>query len=316
MNIFVTGASSKIGRKLIAILKEEGHCVRALKYHRDINIDGVEVVQGSLIDEAFVHKALNDIDIVIHLASSKEDKENFLSQGMKGLFYLLDEIRSSKKVQQFIQAGADASFGIYYYERPEPIVETMPFEAYPGVYPLSKVLEETICEQMHIMYGIPCTVLRFSWIIDQDDLLTHMTLNKPDFGIPIWREYADIDIENAACELVHPDGSTGIRHVVDIDDVIQSIMLSIGNKKTIGRAYNIAAADPFRYDELAEYVSKKINLPVAKFVVPEYHDFRINIERARRELGYEPKFTAFDMIDKAIEYRASGKARIESNYKG
>jgi len=316
MNIFVTGASSKIGRKLIPQLLLEGHCVRALKYRRNIDIPGVEEVQGSLCDEEFVHRALQDIDIVIHLASSKEDKENFMSSGMKGLYFLLDEMRQNRGVRHFIQAGADASFGIYFYERKEPITETMPFEAYPGVYPLSKVLEETICSQMRIMYDIPVTVLRFSWIIDQDDLLSHMTLADPGFGIPVWREYGDPGLDNAACELIHPDGSTGVRHVVDIDDVVQSIMLAMDNPISIGRAYNIAAPEAFRYDELAAYVGKKLDIPVARFTVPEFHDFRMSIERARNELGYCPRYSAFDMIDKAIMFRQSGGERIESAYKG
>ena len=39
-----------------------------------------------------------------------------------------------------------------------------PLRAYPGYYALSKVLEETLCNQYRLQYGLPVTILRASWI--------------------------------------------------------------------------------------------------------------------------------------------------------
>lgn len=316
-NIFITGATGKIGRKLIPALLDAGYFVRALEYRTPVEIEGVETVRGSLEDRDFVDRCLEGMDAVIHLASCKEDKDSFIRVGAGGTFNILDAMTRNRDVKQFIQAGADAGFGIYYYDRPVPIKEDMPFEAYPGVYPLSKVLEETLCKQMNIMYQVPTTVLRFSWVIDQDDILAHDELADPGFGVPVWKDFLSETIEgNAACELIHENGMPGIRHVVDIDDVIQSILITLGNERSIGGAFNIAAPEAFSYKDLAEYVSGKLGIPVVKIRVPEFHDFRIDISLAREVLGYSPKYDIYSMVDKAIAYRASGADRIESNYKG
>ena len=121
--------------------------------------------------------------------------------------------------------------------QPTPITEDHPHRGYPGYYPLSKVLEEVMCEQFRIMFDLPITVLRFSWVQDEDDFLAHITLAEPNFGVPLWRDWAVTDEQksffadgrDAVAMLTHPGGEPGKRQVVGIKDVVQSIMLSLGN---------------------------------------------------------------------------------------
>ena len=153
-NVLLTGAGGKIGKAVLPELTRAGYSVRALEYVDGLQVeraDNVEVVQGDLRDPALATQLIEDMDVVIHLANVKENKETFLDVNIKGTFYLLDACKESGNVKQYIQAGSDARAGIYYYPQPIPIDETHRHSGYPGYYPLSKVLEEVMCEQYRIM---------------------------------------------------------------------------------------------------------------------------------------------------------------------
>lgn len=282
-NILVTGASGKIGRSLVPLLAKEGYFVRAVQFEEPVTFPKVEVIEGDLRDPGFAKRALPEMDAVIHLANVKENKEKFLETNIRGTFYLLDEAKECSHIKQFIQAGSDARAGIFHYPHPFPIDETYPHSAYPGYYAFSKVLEETMCEQYIIRYHLPITVLRFSWVFDEDDILAHATLREPNFGVPIWRdiaktfeqkEYFRKNIDGVA-KLIHPGGKPGIRHIVGIKDVVDSVLLSIGNPAAIGEAFNISGPSPFSYGELTSYISQRLNLPIVEFEYEGFYDFYV-----------------------------------------
>lgn len=326
-NILLTGAGGKIGRAVLPELVKAGYSVRALEYTDGLQVprtDNVEVVVGDLRDPALAGRLVEDMDVVIHLANVKENKELFLDANVKGTFYLLDACRECGHIQQYIQAGSDARAGIYYYPRPIPIDENHPHAGYPGYYPLSKVLEEVLCEQFRIMHGVPITVLRFSWVHDEDDILAHVTLAEPCLGVPVWRDWAVSPEQKAYFEegkdavacLVHADGSAGKRQIVGIKDVVQSVMLAIGNPTAIGEAFNVSGPAPFSYDVLADYVAEKLDLPVVRFEVGEFHDFCIEMSKSRSVLGLNPQYDIFRIVDDALEFRKAGKKRSVCLYPG
>jgi len=324
-NILVTGASGKIGRAALPELLKAGYSIRAIQFENDIvQAKGVEIMKGTLTDATLAGRAIEGMDAVIHLANVKENRELFMDVNVKGTFYLLDAAMRSGHIKQFIQAGSDARVGIYYYPRPIPITESHPHSAYPGYYPFSKVLEETMCEQYRIQYKLPITVLRFSWVQDEDDILAHVTLKEPNFGIPIWEELATTPQQKSYFEkgndavacMVHPGGTPGVRHVVGIKDVVKSIMLAIDNPVTIGHAFNVCAPAAFSYRIMADYVSKKLDLPVVEFENPEFHDFSHDLAKSRSILGYNPTYDIFKIVDDAIEFRKSGKKRTITKYPG
>jgi len=323
-NILMTGASGKIGKNVLPELLAAGYCVRAIQYETPITVDGVEVMQGDLGDPALAPKAIEDMDAVIHLANVKECREKFMRTNVQGTFQLLDACKNSGHIKQFVQAGSDARAGIYYNPRPTPLDETFPHSAYPGYYAFSKVLEETMCEQYRIQYGLPITVLRFSWVYDEDDLLAHATLRAPNFGVPIWRELAhtpeqkeffEKDLDAVVC-MVHPDGKPCMRHVVSIRDVVHGVLQAVGNQAAIGEAFAIAAPSAFTYDVMSKYASQELDIPVVEFVDEVGYDFQHCLAKSRSILGYDPQYDIFRIVDDAVAFRKSGKQRTPLKYPG
>ena len=322
--VLVTGGSGKIGRNLIPALVEAGYKVRATQFRTPIEFGGVEVVKGSVTDDVFVKKAVEGMDAVCHLATQKEDRDGLIDVSVRGTLNLLDACRESKHLKQFIISSGDAAQGIFFYPNPVPISERLGRRAYPGYYALSKVMEDTLVEQYGIQYSLPCTILRFSWIFDEDDLLCYMTLAKPDFGGPAWRDLAETDEQQAYFDegtdgvgcLVHPDGRPYVRHIVSIADVVQAFIIALGNPQAIGETFNIAAPAPFSYDVLSGYVSKKLGIPAVTFQFDGAYDFSIDISKARSVLGYRPAGDVFQMVDAAVAFRKSGAARTVVKYHG
>ncbi len=321
--VLVTGASGKLGKALVPALLEAGYKVRVTQFQTPVKFKGASTVSGSISNPRFIRKAVKGGDAICHLATCKEDKERFLDVSIKGTFHLLEQARD-QNVKQFLLASGDAALGIFYAPQPVPLDENAPLAAYPGYYAFSKAMEETMVNQYHLQYGLNTTILRASWIHGEDDTLAHLTLSKPDFGGPVWKELATTKRqrsfftgkkEGVGC-LVHSDGKPFVRHIVALDDVVHSFMISLGNPVAMGETFNIAAAAPFSYDVAAEYLSKKISAPVVPFLCKEGFDFSIDINKAKSMLGYQPKYDIFQMIDAAIEFRNSGKKRSALRYIG
>ena len=321
--VLVTGASGKIGRNLIPALLGAGYAVRAVENRTPVEAKGVEIAKGSVSDYVFCATALAGCDAVCHLATTKEDKAGFIDVSIRGTWNLLEAAKESGRIKQFIISSGDAAMGIFYYPQPVPISEAMPLRAYPGVYAFSKVIEDTMVMQYGIQYSLPWTILRFSWIYDEDDILCHLTLRPPDFGSP-WKSLAkspaqkkffEKGLDGAGC-LRHPGGAPFKRHVVGARDVVQSFLLALGNPRAVNETFHIAAPAAFSYDVLAKYAGDKLGVPVVDFELPDCHDFEIDMSRARSVLGYRPAQDVFTLVDEAVAFRKSGKVRADAKYSG
>src|SRR4051812_14770894 len=171
----VFGSGGKLGRHVIAALGRRGYGVRALVHRTPIAARHVTCVTGSIVDPAAVAETVRGADIILQLATTKEDSDTFFDVSLRGTFNVLEACRR-QKIRQFILFGGDAALGIWFYPQPIPLDENHPRAAYPGYYAFSKVMEEVMAEQYAIQYGMPITVLRSSWVFEGGDLLKHFSL--------------------------------------------------------------------------------------------------------------------------------------------
>ena len=322
--VMVTGASGKLGGPLCEALLAEGYRVIAADCRLPVGVDGVEEVRLDVADGPAVESVVARSDAVIHLASCKEDREALIKVSMQGTFNLLDAAMRTKRPKRVILASGDAVNGIYFNPQPVPIREDMPMVAYPGYYALSKVLEETMCQQYFHQAGVPTVCLRMSWIQAEDDILTHLTVAGEQFGVPIWSELMSDQQRaqfsgggDAVVALRHPEGTPMRRHIVAVEDCIQAYLLALRTKGIEGETFMIAMNDPFNYVEAATYAAKQLGIDTIDLVDPVGKDFCIDVSKSRYVLGYRPKYDIFGLVDKAVEFRRAGaKRRARSGLKG
>ncbi len=307
----IFGAGGKLGRHLLGVLDRRGMNARALVHRTPVQHENVTSISGSITDAAAVEETVRGADIVVQLATTKEDADTFFDVSVRGTFNILEACRR-QGVKQFILLGGDAALGIWFYPQPIPIDENHPLMAYPGYYAFSKVMEETMAQQYAVQYGVPVTVLRSSWVFEQDDLLNHFSLLKNVNPAEPGHGFGKVSDEVLALVragkehipvLTGADGAPLRRHIVHVDDVMQSFDRMLGNPSAIGQTFNIAGPSAFDYRVAADYLSKQLGVPTVEIPSPQYHSFEINITRARTVLGYAPENDFFRMADRAIEAR-------------
>jgi len=309
--VAVFGASGKLGRHFVPVIRARGMNVRALVHRTPVEGEGIESISGSITDTSAVAEVISGADAVVQLATTKEDPDTFFDVSVKGTLNILEACRGAQ-IEQLVLLGGDAAFGIWFYEQPTPIDENHPLMAYPGYYAFTKVMEEVMVEQYAIQYGVPYTIQRCSWVFENDDLLGHFSLlenvdpAEPGHG---FGEVPD-DImalveagEERVAAQVDAGGVPYHRHIVHIDDVVQAFDLILGNDAALGESFNIAGPAAFNYRPATDYLSEKTGIPTIDVPAPGYHSFQIDISKARAMLGYAPDNDIFTMIDRALEWR-------------
>ncbi len=314
VSIALFGGSGKIGRRAVGLLGERGHDVRALVHHHPVAGNHVTCVEGNVANPSDCREVVRGSDIVIQLATAKEDASTFFDVSVRGTFNILEACRFSECAVQFILLSGDAAQGIWFYPHPQPINEQTPLAAYPGYYAFSKVMEETMAKQYEIQYGIRSTILRSSWVFDDDDLLNHFSLLKnvdpaePGHGFgEVPPEVMDLvkQGQERIPVLVDANNEPLTRHIVHMNDLMQALDRAIGNPDSFGRDYNIAAPEPFQYRRAAALISAKLGIPTVDIPSPHYHSFSIDTSRANCEIGYSPVHDFPLMVQRAMEARAA-----------
>lgn len=310
-SVLVTGASGKLGCAIAGAFIAAGYHVRALQHRTPVAVAGVEVVKGSISDAATVERAVAGMDAVCQLATTKEDPQTYFEVSLRGTLNLLEAVRQEGRVKQFLLSGGDAAMGIWFYPQPIPINEAMPLRAYPGRYAFTKVVEEVMCQQHVIQYGLPYTCLRASWVFTGDDILKHLSLTRavdPDRPtVSSWDEFLTEEHRQLVARgedrvpiLVNERGVPYRRHIVHLEDVVHAWLLALGNPAAVGQTFHIAAPSAFSYDQAAGYLSQRTGVPTTELLVPGCHSFEIDITRARSVLGYRPRYDVYGIIDAAL----------------
>jgi len=311
--LLITGAAGKVGQaflpRFLAEPRFAGFTVRALCHRRKLAPQArLEVVSGSIADRATVTAVLAGVTHVLHLATCKETPEDVMDVAVKGMFWLLEESRSSPTFQQFILIGGDAAMGHFFYPRTAPVTEEQKHSAYPGCYALSKVLEEVMLEQYYTQYGLNGCCLRAPWIMEKDDFKAQLSFGPDVFGGPRWGDLvgpvkaAEYIRTGAVPVMLDPAGKPVKRNFVHVDDLVAAILVAINHPAARQQTFNIAMDQPVDYGELGTYLAKSRGLPTVPVPTP-YHSTHLLNTKAKSLLGWQPVYDLAKLTDAAFDYR-------------
>jgi len=229
---------------------------------------------------------------------------------VKGLFWLLEGFRLSRRARQFILIGGDAGIGHFFYRHDGPVTEHAPHMAYPGCYALSKVLEEVILEQFGIQYGTNGCCLRAPWIMEKDDFKYTLSFGDDVFGGPDWKtmvpaEDAKRYARNGTVPLLRDaDGKPLKRNFVHVEDLVSAILAAIDNPKADRQLFNICMDRPVDYGEVAAYLRRTRNLESVD-IPSEFHSNWMDNSKAKYSLDWQPEYDLETLIDSAWAYERS-----------
>jgi len=293
MKILVTGSSGHLGEALVRTMQGTTHQVVGL----DRTASPFTGSVGTITDRDFVQQCVHGVDTVIHAATlhkphvATHTRQEFVDINITGTLNLLEEAVSAG-VSSFIFTSTTSAFGLAL--TPPPGVPaawvTEDVRSVPkNIYGVTKTAAEDLCELFHRRHRLACLVLRTSrFFPDVDDDPT------------VRRVYDDDNVK--ANEYLY--------RRVDLQDVVDAHVLAIEKAPSIGFGrYIISATTPFQPDDLADL---RLNAPqVVERRVPEYAEEyarrgwkmfpgieRVYVnERARRELGWQPRYDFRRIID-------------------
>jgi nucleoside-diphosphate-sugar epimerase len=299
VRILVTGSSGHLGEALMRVLRDDGHEVIGL----DVLESPTTTVVGSIADRARVRAAIAGVDAVVHPATlhkphvASHGRAEFVETNITGTLNLLEEAVAAG-VNRFVFTSTTSTFGRALAPRAGAPAAWITEDVTPvprNIYGVTKTSAEDLCELIARDHGLPCLILRTSRFFPE-----------PDDRDDVRHRYDDLNIK--VNELLY--------RRVDIEDVVSAHRLALERAPAIGFGrYLISATTPLTADDLTAI---REDLPaVIEQRVPDYAEIyaargwrmfpsieRVYVnERARRELGWEPRYD----FRRALDSLAAGE---------
>lgn len=273
MNIFVTGATGKIGSRFVPRLLQRGHNIKILV--RDVSKadsfqqQGIEVIEGDLLQIENLATALQGIDTVVHLAAQFRGVDEATARISNiDASIVLAEAALKANVPRFVFASTNLVYGASTHSRASREDDELR-PAFP--YPQTKAAAEQELLRMHREQGLGLRIVRLAFVYGERD--PHIS----EF-LPIMSKW------NPAKRL----------HMVHHADVGQALLLAASTPDIDGRIYNVADDSPITVSELVQ-LHRYPNQEFAGSLQQEFNpwDMIVDTTCIRNELNYRPIFPSF-----------------------
>ncbi|HYV81957.1 MAG TPA: SDR family oxidoreductase [Pyrinomonadaceae bacterium] len=307
----VTGGAGFIGSHIAAALMASGARVRVLDDlstgHRE-NLEEIggdlDFIQGSVADEALLHKVLDGVEVVFHEAAipsvprSVEAPKQTHVASVDGTFSLLLAARD-QRVKRVVYAASSSAYG----DQPTlPKSEQMlPDPLSP--YAVAKLVGEYYCQVFTRVYGLETVSLRYFNVFGP----------RQDPG----SQYSGVvsrfisSLLSGERPVIYGDGEQS-RDFTYIDNVVTANLSAATSEGASGKVINVANGQRITLNEL---LAELKDLTGKQDVTAEYLEPRVgdvkhslaDITLARQFLGYESKVGLREGLQRTIDWWKSSR---------
>lgn len=308
MKILVTGGAGFQGSHVSEYLSKKGHQVTILN-HRSGNSEQnasylsrlknpPEIIWGSIVDQQLVKKLIKGKSLVIHMAAkvhvgeSIADPNLYLRKNVSGTFTILEAIRNiePKKRPRLIYWSTCEVYGEPVRGKLSENSEHRPKSPYAA----TKAAADRLCYGYHFTYNMPITIVRPFNIFGE-----RQKAGKGGALIPVMVEQAV-----ARKPLIISGTGRQTRDYMYISDLMSGLQIVIDHPELNGQAINFATGKNTSVLTIASYIARKFSVRV-KFGPArpgEVMSFPADIRKARK-LGFKPKLSIWEGIDRYINWR-------------
>lgn len=305
--IFITGGAGFIGSHLTERIIDDNEITifdnlhrDALKYTKFKDHENLRFIKGDVLDKETLEKSMDNIDIVIHMASIAGvstvvgKPTTTLKVNLLGAYNLL-ELCKKKSINRYISFSTSEVYGPHIYEADEAGMTTLgPIGKPRWMYAMSKLAAEFLADSYHREHDINFTSVRPFNIYGPRQIgesAIHNFIEKAVKDEPI---------------IVHEPGSQ-IRSWCHIADMVDALELVLTNQKSENEVFNIGNPQATSTTlQTAKTIIRLANsnseIEFKELKYPEV-DIRVpGIEKAKRILGFEPKVSFEEGITQTIEW--------------
>ncbi|MCX8116624.1 MAG: NAD-dependent epimerase/dehydratase family protein [Desulfobacterota bacterium] len=320
MTALVTGATGFIGGRLSERLAaEEGVRVRAMvrnptKADR-LRPFPLEIVQADLNDLGSLREAVRGCDLVFHCAAMVRetgDRQVFYRTNVEGTKNLL-KVSKEAGVKRFVHFSSVAVYGM---NPPSRVDEQTPFQPCGNPYCDTKIEAEKAVWEAYREKGLPVVVIQPANVYGpHSNAWTLRPIKLIQSG-----------------QMILIDGGRGLCNYVYIDNLIDAVLAATKNDRSVGQAYLISDGNPVTWKEFFGFYGRMAGKPNLRSVPgwlgkaiafgmeirakfsgrpPKISREAIryltrqscfSIEKARRELGYEPRLSLEEGMKRTEEW--------------
>jgi nucleoside-diphosphate-sugar epimerase len=322
--ILITGATGFVGGHVAEACAARGWLVSTIaRPGGDLGLLqrlGATIHPGDFTDARVVHKAAEDVDVVVHCAAKLGDwgpVDGYRKVNVESLRTLLDACKG-QSLTRFVHMS---SLGVYAARHHHGTDESEPLpRRHADGYTQSKTEAEPLVLSYYRDWGVPVVVLRPGFVYGPRDRTIMPRL-----------------IENLRKGLVRYPGAKGRRalNTIYVKNLVGAVLLAIDNPQAVGQVYNLTDGEFVSKRRFVEAVADAMGLPYPTLMPPLWlariltwgsetwaHlrgaqeaplftrarlkflglNLDFSIEKAKRELGYRPRYTFDEAIAETMAY--------------
>jgi nucleoside-diphosphate-sugar epimerase len=269
MSVLVTGATGRIGSRLVPRLLQQGMSVRILARDpakaQPLREGGAEVVEGDLRDPGALSEALAGTPSVIHLAAAFRgvpDSEAVATNETAAIE--LGRACVEAGVPRLVVASTNLVYGPGRGRPAREDEEPAPNDAY-GVYPRTKVAAERALGELHRESGLDLRVLRLAFVYGDGDPHLAESLRWAN----AWPAHKRL-------------------HLVHHADVAQAFIRALRTDGLAGRTFNVADDAPLSAVEVLELNGERPAADASARALDDPWEGIVDKAAARTALGFRP----------------------------
>ena len=307
--VLVTGGCGFIGSALVRELRTRHYNARirvidSLCTGTPDNLEGlgVELIEGDILEAEKLQRALDNIDIVFHLAAlpfipfSYQDPSSHFRVNAGGSMELFKGALSSG-VRLVVYVSTCEVYGI---------AQSVPTnEAHPtnpvSIYAASKLAAEKVAYALYKEHGLQVVILR-----------PFNTYGPRDSFPRVLPELISQLHKGKELILGNIEASRDFNYV---EDVARGVLLAASASAAVGRVINLCSGIETSIRDLAMLVARTVGVNDYRFTVDAARLRRYDVDRflgdgalARELLGWEPEVPLQEGIDRTVRwYRESGR---------
>jgi nucleoside-diphosphate-sugar epimerase len=314
----ITGAAGFIGRALALALRFEGLEVRGLVRPQhdagDLEAAGVHVVRGDATDADALADAAAGCQVIFHLAAAR-GTHKLGHRAYQDLNRRMTEAVSraalSVGVRRVVLSSSASLSG---YPGPHRQTEDTPVRPNSG-YRASRLLSEEILDQFQRTEGLNFVVARLSQAISGP-------------GAYAWTKVVR-SVREGRYRVLPKGGSI---HSGDVEDIVDGLRRCAVAPGICGERFLLGAPEPMPTVTVLQTIARHLDVPFAPTILPaapflayvalgnrvyralrislphhftaEFYSARValDIDRARRRLGYSPRFDMSTSIERTVAW--------------
>jgi len=306
----ITGIAGFIGSTLARELVAQGHDVRGIDNLSTGTLDNIADIRGSLDfeqadlqDAPAMRAACDGVDFILHQAAlasvprSVKDPLTSHESNINGTLNLLLAARDAK-VKRIVYAASSSAYGDQPTQPKQEDMQPMPLSPYA----VQKLTCEYYIHALCRAYGLEGICLRYFNIFGP-----RQAADSPYSGVIAQFAYRMLSGETPT---IYGDGLTS-RDFNYVDNAVSANLLACNAPSAVatGRVFNVGTGRAHTLNEVYATIAEHLGFKAA----PKYGPERVgdikhslaNIDRARKQLGYEPKVHFHEGLKKTVEWYVS-----------